>query len=76
MNRWAENHWLRNTLLLGAMAAGGVLTQIIPTYEEMAALRDQPRTPAAATAPRGNAARATRKFDLSYIPAATVQRTV
>jgi hypothetical protein len=47
MNRYLEHSWLRMTLLLGALTAGALLTRIVPTYEEMAALRDRPTPPAA-----------------------------
>jgi hypothetical protein len=47
MNRYLENAWLRNGLLLGALAAGGLLTQVMPTYEEMASLRNKPAAPSA-----------------------------
>jgi hypothetical protein len=48
MKRYAENPWFRTALLLCAMAAGALMTQLIPSYEEMAARRDQPATPPAA----------------------------
>jgi hypothetical protein len=49
MSRYFENAWLRTVLLLCALAAGALLTQAIPTYEEMAALRDRPAAPPAAS---------------------------
>lgn len=47
MNRYLEKSWFRSTVLLGALAAGFVLTQLMPAYEEMAALHEQPAAPAA-----------------------------
>jgi hypothetical protein len=47
MNRYLENRWLRNAALLGALVAGGLMTQLIPTYEELASLRNKPMPPAA-----------------------------
>jgi len=52
MNRYLENSWFRSALLLGAFAVGGMLTQVVPTYEEIAALRERPATPSAASEPR------------------------
>lgn len=52
MNRYLERTWFRNVLLLVALVTGGLLTQVIPTYEEMAALRERPATPSAASRAR------------------------
>jgi hypothetical protein len=57
MNRYLENSWFRNAILLVALAAGALLTQVIPTYEEMAALREQPAPPSAASRARDTASR-------------------
>jgi hypothetical protein len=55
MNRYLNNFWFRHAVLLGALAAGAVLTQIMPTYEEMAALHKEPVRPSAASRVRDHA---------------------
>jgi hypothetical protein len=57
MNRYFDSSWIRHAVLLGALAAGGLLTQVVPTYEEMAALREQPAPPSAASRARDTASR-------------------
>jgi hypothetical protein len=47
MSRIYDNSWFRGMLLLGAMGAGVALTQLIPSYEEIAAHREK-SAPAAA----------------------------
>jgi hypothetical protein len=47
MSRIYDNSWFRGTLLLAALAAGFMLTRVVPTYEEMAAVREQSAAPAA-----------------------------
>ncbi len=49
MARYVDNPWVRTALLLCALAAGALVTKIIPTYEEMAELRNRPATPSAAS---------------------------
>lgn len=55
MTRYYDHSWFRFMLLLGALAAGLLLTKAVPTYEEMAATRERPTVPASsATQPRAN----------------------
>ena len=48
MDRHLEKPWFRSTLLLGALAAGYVTSQLMPSYEEMAAVSEKAATPATA----------------------------
>ena len=55
MSRYLNNSWFRHAVLLSALAAGAVLTQFMPTYEEMAALHKEPVRPSAASRVRDHA---------------------
>ena len=41
----------RSAWLLLALAGGGLMTQVVPSYDEVAALRDQPLKSAASESP-------------------------
>jgi hypothetical protein len=78
MNRYLQMTWIRNSLLLGAFAAGGMLTQVMPTYEEMAALRAPSPTPSAATQTQENSSADMARQHAGHAGqrhAKTVQRT-
>jgi hypothetical protein len=47
MSRYYDSFWFRNCVLLVALAAGGLTTFIVPSYEDMAALH-QPESKTAA----------------------------
>ncbi len=57
MNRYLESSWFRNALLLLALAAGGLMTLVVPSYQEMAAIHVQPARPSSATGAGGNTSR-------------------
>lgn len=54
MSRYFEYSWIRTTLLLSALAAGGLATLFVPAYEEMAATTEKPTPPASVRHVRGN----------------------
>jgi hypothetical protein len=64
MNRCLENTWFRHAVLLVALAAGGLMTRAIPTYEEMAALQNQPVRPSAASRVRDHASTGVTGIDI------------
>jgi hypothetical protein len=64
MNRYLDNTWFRHGVLLVAMAAGAVLTQFVPSYEEMAALQNRPVTPSAASRVRETASSGVRAIEV------------
>lgn len=55
MSRYLEYSWFRTTLLLSALAAGGLATLFVPGYQEMAATTEKPTPPASVRQVRGNA---------------------
>jgi hypothetical protein len=78
MNRYLQNTLVRNALLLVALAAGGLTTQFIPSYEEMAALRAQPTTsatPSTASKAYRNSSADVSGNDVSERHLKTAQRT-
>jgi hypothetical protein len=44
MKRYIDQRWFRNSILLGALAAGGLMTQLVPAHQETAALQVKPQT--------------------------------
>jgi hypothetical protein len=40
MNRLVNAAWIRPVLLLCALGAGGVMTQLVPSYQDIAAKRE------------------------------------
>ena len=54
MNRVLDNSWFRSLVLLGALSVGTMLTQVVPSYEEMASLRERPTTMPSTSAVRDN----------------------
>jgi hypothetical protein len=75
MNRYLQFTWFRNGLLLVALAAGGLLTQVMPTYEEMAALRTPPAAPTAASKERARSSGDVTGIDVDQRHMKTVQST-
>lgn len=49
------NNWVRTSLLLGALAAGTFVTQLVPTYQEAARTVTYPSKPASMTNASGHA---------------------
>jgi hypothetical protein len=76
MNRYLQSTWFRNAMLLVALAAGGLLTQVMPTYEEMAALRTPAVTPSAASRTRDRSSREVTGIDADRRHVKTVQGIV
>jgi hypothetical protein len=54
MTRLFDYSWFRIAILLCALTAGAVLTRFVPTYEEMAALRERPTTMPSTSAAHSN----------------------
>ena len=50
MNRVHEHSLFRTTVLLVALAAGGAMTQVVPSFDQVAATRDAAQKPAATSA--------------------------
>jgi hypothetical protein len=44
MKRSIEQRWFRNLVLMGSLAAGGLMTQFVPAHQETAALQVKPQT--------------------------------
>jgi hypothetical protein len=59
-----KNSWLRTALLIGALAAGGLMTQLVPTYQEMASTANQPSKPTSASESNSNPSRGVSEFDV------------
>jgi hypothetical protein len=74
MNCYLDNSWFRHAVLLGALAAGGVMTQIIPSYEEIAALQNEPVRPSAASRVRDHASTGVTGIEVDQRHLRIVQR--
>jgi len=75
MSRYLNNSWFRHAVLLSALAAGAVLTQFMPTYEEMAALHKEPVRPSAASRVRDHASTGVMGIEVDAIRLRLVDRT-
>jgi hypothetical protein len=55
MSKGYLNNWIRMSLLLGALAAGTVVTQFVPQYQEQARTVTYPSKAASVTGSSGQA---------------------